>query len=94
MATSYDFMWVLDGEPRPVTVVDKDGVERTADLDRVRALNPLNPYKVAGPFGHGVGNLFFGGKLGSVKELKEKGNSVYNNETILSALGFVKKMND
>ena len=89
-ATDKFFIWVLEGEPKDVKIIDKDGVERHPDLDLVRAEPRLKPAKDAGRFGKGVGQLFFGGKLGGVKELRAQGNELVNNDQILMALGYVK----
>jgi hypothetical protein len=82
------FMWVLRGKPKSIVVVDKNGKRRKPDLDKVRNTPYLNPNKIAGGFGKGIGMTFFGGKLGSRKELKEKENVYFHNDMILEAIGY------
>lgn len=87
---SESFRWVLQGEPNDVTILDKNGVERKADLAAVAAMPYLNPNRVKGAFGRGVGALFFGGKLGSKKELEAQAanGALTHNDAILEALGY------
>lgn len=82
------YMWVLDEEPKSVMVRDKNGVERYPDLEKVRETVYLNPNKMAGAFGKGVGQTFYGGKLGSRKQLKENGNELFHNDLIMEAIGY------
>lgn len=84
------FMWALVAEPKAVEIVDKNGVKRLPDLTLVKKLPYLNPARIAGAFGKGVGQTFYGGKLGSRKELLAQGNELYHNDLILEAIGYRK----
>lgn len=85
------YMWCLTGTPTDVAIVDKDGVTRHPNLELVAATPYLNPNKIAGAFGKGVGQTFYGGKLGSRAELKAQGNTeLYHNDLIIAALGYTK----
>lgn len=84
------YMWCLTKEPTSVTIVDKLGVERFPNLELVKKTPYLNPSKMAGAFGRGVGQTFYGGKLGSRKQLLERGNELYHNDLILEAIGYDK----
>lgn len=86
------YRWVLSGEPNSVVIVDKNS-ERREPLQELLSKRPwINPSEVSGPFGKGVGNLLFGGKLGSRAELRahpENGERVHN-DAILEAIGYRK----
>jgi len=85
------YMWVLNTDsPKDVKVIDKEGKERHPDLQKVLETPYINPNRMAGSFGAGVGQTFYGGKLGSRKELKEKGNEFYHNDMILEEIGYTK----
>ena len=83
-------LWVLQGEPKDVKIIDRDGNERHPDLERVKDLAKLKGTRVAGRYGAGVGPLFYGGRLGLKGELEAKGNSYTTNEAILEAIGYRK----
>lgn len=83
-------LWVLEGEPNDVVIVDKDGNKRNPNLDKVRKNAKLRGTRVAGRYGKGVGQLFYGGKLGNKEELTAQGNEFTNNEEILKAIGYKK----
>lgn len=83
------FRWVLKEGPHNVKIVDKSGRERYPEIDKILKTPYLNPNIVAGSFGKGLGRLFYGGeKLGSRKELKERGNEYFHNDLMLEAIGY------
>lgn len=87
------YMWVLDGVPHDLTIIDKNGSKRKPDLSKVSQTPYISPTKIAGAFGKGVGQTFFGAKLGSRSQLRafpENGEMVHN-DAILEALGYRKK---
>ncbi len=88
---SENLIWVLKGEPNSVKIVDKDGVERLPDLDKVRKYSRLKPGLIAGRYGRGVGGMFYGGRLGNKSELTAQGNVYTTNDSILGAIGYVKE---
>lgn len=83
-------LWVLEGEPKNIVITDATGKRREPDLDKVRSHARLKGAYIAGRFGKGVGQMFYGGKLGSRKELRERGNEFTNNDEILTAIGYRK----
>lgn len=86
------YMWALEGEPRVVPIIDKDGKLRKNDLDTARKKPYINPTTMAGAFGSGVGQMHYSGKLGSRKQLRahpENGELVHN-DVILEAIGYKK----
>jgi hypothetical protein len=86
-----EFWWALDGAPKQVTIIDKNGVSRQANIDAVLKTPYLASKRVVGRYGKGVGVLFFGGKLGSRRELLTSGNGdLTHNDAILKALGYKK----
>lgn len=86
------FRWVLDTDtPKDIMIIDKNGEERHPELDKVLATPYLNPNRMAGAFGRGVGQTFYDNrKLGSRKQLKEQGNELYHNDLILEGIGYKK----
>lgn len=82
------YMWALTEKPQKVEIIDKDGVPRVPDLEIVKRTPYLNPSKMAGAFGKGVGQTFYGGKLGSRKQLLERGNQYFHNDLIMEAIGY------
>lgn len=86
------FMWVLSTSPRKVVIKDKDGVLRVNDPALSLARPFINPSSMAGSFGRGVGQTFYGGKLGSRKQLREHSanGSLVHNDAILEAIGYRK----
>lgn len=87
------YYWVLDGKPKSVKIVDNKGNVRKPDLNKCASTPWINPAVIAGSFGKGVGNLFFGGKLGSREELRaQKENGILTDSTaILKAIGYKKQ---
>lgn len=87
--TQESFRWVLKDGPHNVKIVDKFGRDRYPELDKISKTPYVNPNRIAGAFGRGIGMTFYGGeKLGSRKELKEKGNEFIHNDVILEAIGY------
>lgn len=87
------YYWVLAGDPVSVEIIDRNGTARLPDLDSCRVTPWLNPARIAGAFGKGVGETFYGGRLGSRAELRahpENGELVHN-DVILEALGYEKR---
>lgn len=87
------YMWVLEKGPHNITIIDKNGDERVPDLAKVSQTPYISPTKIAGAFGKGVGQTFFGAKLGSRSQLRaypENGELVHN-DAILEAIGYRKK---
>ena len=85
------YMWCLTGTPKDVAIVDKNGVTRHPDLALVAQTPYLNPNRMAGAFGKGVGQTFYGGKLGSRAELKAQGNTeLFHNDLIMEAIGYTR----
>lgn len=85
------YMWVLDGEPSEVPIIDKEGNRRLNDLDTCRRVRTINPSSMAGSFGRGVGQTLYGGqKLGSRKQLREhpENGDLVHNDVILEAIGY------
>lgn len=88
---SDNWIWVLQGEPKDLAIIDKDGVERHPNLDKVRKHSRLKPALVSGSrYGFGVGPLFYGGRLGNKSELLSRGNKYTTNEEILRGIGYEK----
>lgn len=86
---SESFRWVLMGEPKDVMIIDKHGKERHPQLDLVKRTPYLNPNRIAGAFGKGIGQTFYNGeKLGSRAVLKAQGNQYIHNDEILEAIGY------
>lgn len=87
------YYWVLEGEPKDIKIIDKEGNERHPDLDKCLATPWLNPTTMAGAFGKGVGVTFYGGRLGSRKQLREhaENGELVHNDIILEAIGYVKR---
>lgn len=86
------YKWALTSGPHNVKIIDKDGNERYPNIKEINKHKFLNPSRVAGAFGKGVGQLFYDGKLGSRKELRaqsENGELVFN-DPILEALGYTR----
>lgn len=84
------YMWVLDGSPKDVKITDKTGAERHPDLSKATRLKYISPTRVAGGFGEGVGQMLYGAKLGSRRQLRaypENGELVHN-DAILDAIGY------
>lgn len=85
------WIWVLQGEPKDVLIIDRDGNERHPNLEKIKKNYRLKPGLVAGSrFGFGVGVLFYGGPLGKKEELAAKGNKYTTNDEILKAIGYEK----
>lgn len=87
------YYWILDGEPKSIEIIDRNGLKRLPDLDICRVTPWLNPARIAGAFGKGVGETFYGGRLGSRAELRahaENGGLVHN-DVILEALGYERR---
>jgi len=84
------YYWVLGKDPKAVEIIDRDGKRRLPDLDRCRANPWLNPARIAGAFGKGVGETFYGGRLGSRSELRahSANGSLVHNDVILEAIGY------
>ena len=85
--TPENWIWILEDDPKPVTITDREGNKREADLDAVRKHSRLMPGLVRRT---GIGNLFFGGPLGRKGELEARGNEYVTNTQIIRALGYVK----
>lgn len=88
----FSYMWVLQGEPKIVPIIDKNGETRVNDLEQAKKRPYINPTTVAGAFGGGVGGLMYGGRLGSRAQLRahpENGELVHNDK-ILEAIGYKK----
>ena len=83
-------LWVLDGEPKNITITDKNGNKRNPDLEKVRKYSKLRGSRIAGRYGAGVGSMFYGGRLGNKAELTAQGNKYTTNEEILKAIGYKK----
>lgn len=84
------FMWGLNGAPKDVKIIDKNGTERHPDLTKATRLEYISPTRVAGGFGEGVGQMLYGAKLGSRRQLRahpENGELVHN-DVILEAIGY------
>lgn len=84
------FMWGLNGAPKDVKIIDKNGHERHPDLAKAQRLEYISPTRVAGGFGEGVGQMLYGAKLGSRRQLRahpENGELVHN-DVILEAIGY------
>lgn len=85
------WIWVLEGEPKDIVIVDRDGNERHPDLEKIKRTPRLKPALVAGSrYGRGVGALFYGGRLGNKEELAARGNQYLTNDAILRAIGYEK----
>lgn len=87
------YMWTLENRPHNITITDKNGIERTPDLTKVAQTPYISPTKIAGAFGKGVGQTFFGGKLGSRQQLRAHpaNGELVHNDAILEAIGYRKK---
>lgn len=86
------YMWVLEGEPKVVPIKDKNGEVRVNDLEACRKNKYLNPTKMAGAFGKGIGQTVYGGKLGSRKQLREhpENGELVHNDAIMEKIGWSK----
>lgn len=86
------YMWVLMGEPKRVIIKDKCGEMRVNNLEKVSANQTLNPNRIAGAFGQGVGRFFYDGVLGSRAELKThlENGKLTDNDAIMEAIGYKK----
>lgn len=87
------YYWVLEDDPESVEIIDRDGNSRLPDLSKCKSIPWLNPARIAGAFGKGVGETFYGGRLGSKAELRahsENGELIHN-DVILEALGYEKR---
>lgn len=87
------YMWSLTGSPTDVKIIDKDGKERHPDLTRVLKTPYINPTRMAGAFGKGIGQTFYGAKLGSRKQLRAQPSNghLVHNDVILEAIGYEKR---
>lgn len=84
-------LWVLEGEPKEVEIIDRNGERRTPNMEKVKSTPRLRGAYIAGSrFGHGVGNYFYGGRLGNKAELEARGNTYCTNDAILEAIGYKK----
>lgn len=84
-------LWVLEGEPKEVEIIDRAGARRLPDMEKVKRTPKLRGAYIAGSrFGRGVGNYFYGGRLGNKAELEAKGNDYCTNDAILEAIGYTK----
>lgn len=87
------YQWVLVGDPKPIEIIDKNGAPRVPDLDKCLENPWINPARIAGAFGKGVGETLFGGRLGSRTELRAhpENGSLVHNDVILEAIGYEKR---
>ena len=86
------YMWVLEGEPKIVPIIDKDGIRRENNLEDCRKNKYLNPSRMAGAFGRGIGQTVYGGKLGSRAQLREhpENGELVHNDRIMEEIGWKK----
>lgn len=86
----FSYMWVLDGEPKIVPIIDRDGNRRVNDPKASEKKRFINPSSMAGAFGKGVGETLYGGRLGSRKQLREhsENGDLISNDPILAEVGY------
>lgn len=84
-------LWTLQGSPKNIVIIDHAGNKREPDIEKIKKYKKLRGTYIAGRYGKGVGQFFYGGKLGNKKELTDQGNKYTTNDEILEAIGYEKK---